>query len=81
MQVASFTGERQAVARYNQSLTEAYESSVQEGLAFGLGYGSISFVSYTTYAFAVWFGGKMILEKGYSGGDVVTALFAIMAGA
>ncbi|KAJ0080014.1 hypothetical protein Patl1_23495 [Pistacia atlantica] len=79
--VASFTGEKQAVAKYNESLTKAYKSGVQEGLAFGLGFGSISFVSYTTYALAVWFGGKMILEKGYSGGDVITVLFAIMAGA
>ncbi|KAJ0014347.1 hypothetical protein Pint_20697 [Pistacia integerrima] len=79
--VASFTGEKQAVAKYNESLTKAYKSSVQEGLAFGLGYGSISFFSYTTYALAVWFGGKMILRKGYSGGDAITALFDIMAGA
>ncbi|KAJ0080013.1 hypothetical protein Patl1_23494 [Pistacia atlantica] len=79
--VAAFTGEKQAVAKYNESLTKAYKSSVQEGLAFGLGYGSISFFSYTTYALAVWFGGKMILRKGYSGGDAITALFDIMAGA
>lgn len=80
IQVASFNGEKQAVAKYNESLTKAYKSGVQEGLASGLGIGSVNFVLYSSYSLAVWFGGKMILEKGYSGGDVISVIFAVMTG-
>ncbi|KAJ0092050.1 hypothetical protein Patl1_24721 [Pistacia atlantica] len=78
--VASFTGEKQAVAKYNDSLSKAYKSGVQEGLASGIGFGSVNFVLYSSYALAVWFGGKMILERGYSGGDVISVIFAVMTG-
>ncbi|KAG4930845.1 hypothetical protein JHK82_047918 [Glycine max] len=40
-QVASFTGESQAIAQYNQSLTKAYRTAVQDGVVAGLGLGSI----------------------------------------
>ncbi|KAJ4721873.1 ABC transporter B family protein [Melia azedarach] len=78
--VASFTGEKQAVAKYNKSLTKAYKSGVQEGLVAGLGFGTFELTMYCSYALAVWFGGKMILHKGYTGGDVLSILFATMLG-
>ncbi|CAK8563878.1 unnamed protein product [Lathyrus sativus] len=78
--VASFTGEKQAIAQYNQSLTKAYKIGVQEGLAIGLGLGSVRLFVYCTYALAVWFGGKMVLEKGYTGGEVVSIFFAVLTG-
>ncbi|PNY04010.1 ABC transporter B family member 11-like protein [Trifolium pratense] len=78
--VASFTGEKQAIAQYNQSLTKAYKIGVQEGLAIGLGFGSARLLVYCTYALTVWFGGKMVLEKGYTGGQVISVFFAILTG-
>ncbi|CAL8079209.1 unnamed protein product [Prunus armeniaca] len=33
-----------------------------------------------SYALAVWFGGKMILEKGYTGGEVMNVVFAVLTG-
>lgn len=80
IQVASFTGEKQAITKYNESLTKAYKSGVQEGLAAGLGFGTVTFIAFSSYALAVWFGGKMILNKGYKGGDVINVIFAIMTG-
>jgi ATP-binding cassette subfamily B (MDR/TAP) protein 1 len=80
VQVASFTGEKQAIAQYNQSLTKAYRIGVQEGLAIGLGFGSARLLVYCTYALTVWFGGKMVLEKGYTGGEVISVFFAILTG-
>jgi ATP-binding cassette subfamily B (MDR/TAP) protein 1 len=35
---------------------------------------------FCSYALAVWFGGKMILEKGYNGGDVLSVIFAVLTG-
>ncbi|KAI4335103.1 hypothetical protein L6164_013782 [Bauhinia variegata] len=78
--VASFTGEKQAIAKYNQSLTKAYRAGVQGGVAAGLGLGFVRVIVYSSYALAIWFGGKMILEKGYTGGQVITVFFAVLMG-
>ncbi|KAG6409945.1 hypothetical protein SASPL_127988 [Salvia splendens] len=78
--VASFTGERRAVDRYEKSLHKAYKAGVQEGLAAGLGSGVSMLALYCSYALAVWFGSKMIIEKGYTGGHVLNIMMAILLG-
>ncbi|XP_022638881.1 ABC transporter B family member 21-like [Vigna radiata var. radiata] len=78
--VASFTGEKQAIDKYSQSLIKAYRAGVKEALASGFGFGSLSFVSTCSYGLAIWFGAKMIIEKGYTGGEVVTVMLAVLTG-
>ncbi|KAL8544764.1 hypothetical protein ACS0TY_005114 [Phlomoides rotata] len=78
--VASFTGEKRAASEYNTSLEKAYKSSVNEGLATGLGLGTVMFVMFCSYGLAVWYGAKMILEKGHSGGDVFTVIVSVLTG-
>ncbi|GKB38274.1 ABC transporter B family member 11-like protein [Tanacetum coccineum] len=51
--VASFAREKKAVADYDNSLKDAYTSSVNEGLAAGLGLGSMLSIIYFSYALAV----------------------------
>lgn len=78
--VASFTGEKRAVAAYESSLIKAYQSGVQEGWATGLGFGCAMFIIFCSYALAIWFGAKMILEKGYTGGEVLNVIIAVLTG-
>ncbi|KAM7521367.1 hypothetical protein LguiA_011269 [Lonicera macranthoides] len=78
--VASFTGEKQAVVNYNKSLINAYKSGVHEGLVSGLGFGTLMGIVFLSYGLAVWFGGKMILEKGYTGGQVINVIVALLTG-
>ncbi|KAJ8898760.1 hypothetical protein K2173_005065 [Erythroxylum novogranatense] len=78
--VASFTGEKQAIDNYKQFLIAAYKSSVHEGFASGLGFGTVLSAAFCTYSFAVWFGAKMIMEKGYTGGKVLNVLVAVLTG-
>ncbi|PKI36032.1 hypothetical protein CRG98_043607 [Punica granatum] len=78
--VASFTGEKLAIAKYNRSLNKAYKSGVQEGLATGFGFGLMMFIVMCTYSLALWFGGKVIIEKGYTGGDVMNIIFSVLVG-
>ncbi|XP_035547503.1 ABC transporter B family member 11-like isoform X2 [Juglans regia] len=78
--VASYTGEKEAITKYKKSLTKAYKSGVHEGLAAGLGIGAAMFIIFCSFALAIWFGGKMILEKGYTGGDVINVIFAVLTG-
>ncbi|KAI3444981.1 hypothetical protein Pfo_001646 [Paulownia fortunei] len=78
--VASFTGEKQAVANYKKFLASSYKSNIDVGLSDGLGTGSLMFILFCSYGLAVWFGSKMILHKGYTGGEVFTVLLAVTIG-
>ncbi|KAL5705493.1 ABC-type xenobiotic transporter [Ranunculus cassubicifolius] len=78
--VASFTREKHAVTEYEKSLNKAYKSSVQEGLASGIGQGTVLLILFCSYALALWFGGLMISEKGYTGGDVINIILAVLTG-
>ncbi|EYU28160.1 hypothetical protein ABFS82_13G089300 [Erythranthe guttata] len=76
--VASFCGETQAIAKYNKKLEIAYKASAKQGLVSGIGLGSMLLITFTSYAFAVWYGSRLIIDKGYNGGDVVNVILAIM---
>lgn len=79
-QVAAFTGEKLAIEKYNKSLEKAYKTGVQQGLASGLGMGVVHLIIFSSYGMAVWVGGKMIINKGYTGGDVINIIFAVLTG-
>ncbi|CAM8985498.1 unnamed protein product [Rhodiola kirilowii] len=78
--VGSFTGERQAIALYNKALAKAYKFGVQEGLAAGLGFGSLTCTLFCSYGFAVWFGAKTIAERNYTAGRVMNVMLAVLTG-
>lgn len=61
-------------------MIKAYKSGVKRGLVTGLSMGTRNLISYSGYALAVWFGGRMIVDKGYSGGDVLTVIFGVLLG-
>jgi hypothetical protein len=43
--------------------------------------GSVFCIFFSSYGLAIWYGGKLIISKGYSGGDIINILFAVMTGA
>ncbi|KAK6162938.1 hypothetical protein DH2020_002779 [Rehmannia glutinosa] len=61
-------------------LASSYKSDVDVGLSTGLGAGSLMCILFCSYGLAVWFGAKMILHKGYTGGEVFTIIFAVIMG-
>ncbi|VAH39838.1 unnamed protein product [Triticum turgidum subsp. durum] len=79
--VVSFNGEKQAIEAYNKLIHRSYENVVEEGLTNGFGMGSVFFALFSSYGLAIWYGGKLVLTKGYTGGQVLTVLLAIMTGA
>uniref|UniRef100_A0A0E0JZ71 MDR-like ABC transporter n=1 Tax=Oryza punctata TaxID=4537 RepID=A0A0E0JZ71_ORYPU len=79
--VVSFTGERRATDKYNEFLKISYRSAVHQGAAMGLGIGSVLLIVFCSYGLAVWYGAKLIIEKGYTGGYIINVLMAIMSGA
>ncbi|KAH7513544.1 hypothetical protein FEM48_Zijuj12G0211500 [Ziziphus jujuba var. spinosa] len=78
--VASFLGEKRAIDNYKKSITTAYKAGVQSGLISGLGVGFIMLILFGSYALAVWYGGKMITEEGYTPRDVLNIMFAVLTG-
>jgi ATP-binding cassette subfamily B (MDR/TAP) protein 1 len=78
--VASFTGEKQAIKNYKKYLITAYKSGVDEGLASGLGFATVMLVMFSSYGMAIWYGSKLILNKGYNGGDVLNVIMAVLTG-
>ncbi|KAI9120891.1 hypothetical protein K1719_007924 [Acacia pycnantha] len=78
--VASFTGEKKAVENYNRKLKVAYKSMVKQGMATGLGFGLVTFFIFCTYGLAMWYGAKLIRDRGYNGGAVLTIIMALMMG-
>ncbi|KAF3675298.1 ABC transporter B family member 3 [Capsicum annuum] len=56
----------------------AYAFTVKQGLVSGIGLGGVLLILLSTYRLAIWYGSKLIIEKGYHGGDVINVLMAIM---
>lgn len=77
----SFTGESRAISEYKEHLKISYKSAVHQGIAGGLGVGSLLLIVFCSYGLAVWYGAKLIIEKGYTGGYIINVLMAIMTGA
>ncbi|KAG5622229.1 hypothetical protein H5410_007447 [Solanum commersonii] len=78
--VAAFNGEKLAMIKYDNTLKIAYAFTVQQGLVSGVELGTFLLVLLSTYGLAIWYGSKLIIEKGYRGGDVINVLMAIMIG-
>ncbi|XP_074317748.1 ABC transporter B family member 11-like [Silene latifolia] len=74
--VASFTGEEQATRNYYEAIGGAYKSGVLEGMAAGTGFGIVMFVMYSSYALAIWYGSRMVLQGSYTGGTVISIIVA-----
>ncbi|XP_051225559.1 ABC transporter B family member 11 [Lolium perenne] len=79
--VVSFNGEKKAIASYNNFIKKAYKTVIEEGLINGFGMGSVFCILFSSYGLAFWYGGKLIIDKGYTGGKILTVLFAVLTGA
>ena len=78
--VASFTGEKRAIEKYNNKIVIAYNVMTQQGLASGIGIGVVLMIVFGTYGLAIWYGSRLIIERGYNGGQVINVIFALMSG-
>ncbi|KAJ4899962.1 ABC transporter B family member 9 [Raphanus sativus] len=78
--VVAFTGEKQATEKYESKLEIAYKTMVTQGLISGLGLGTMLAAIFCSYSLAVWYGAKLIIGKGYNGGQVINVIFAVLTG-
>lgn len=47
----------------------------------GLGIGLLLLIVFCSYTLAVWYGARLVIEKGYTGGYIINVIMAIMTGA
>lgn len=79
--MVSFTGEKRAIDKYDEKLEVAYKSTVKQGLASGIGMGTMVMIIFGTYGLATWYGARLIIKKGYNGGQIINVIMSIMTGA
>ncbi|PHT67005.1 ABC transporter B family member 12 [Capsicum annuum] len=56
------------------TVVEQTISSIRTDLAPGIYVGGYYFFYYTSYALAIWYGSKMVLDHNYTGGDVMNVI-------
>ncbi|OVA00084.1 ABC transporter [Macleaya cordata] len=78
--VASFTGEKEAIEKYNKILPKTYIFMTRQALASGMGFGVPIAVLYSFYGLAMWYGSKLIVEKGFDGGNITNIIFSLAVG-
>ncbi|WOH11980.1 hypothetical protein DCAR_0831476 [Daucus carota subsp. sativus] len=78
--VVSFTGEKNAMEKYDSKILIAYATAKHNGIASGLGIGAVILSVFSTYGLAIWYGSKLIIEKGYDGGKVMNVIMSIITG-
>eukprot|EP00741_Cyanophora_paradoxa_P002276 tig00000572_g2208.t1 len=87
--VVSHCGEKREQERYRENLQEARRFGMKKGLSAGMSVGAMMLVMFCTYGLAFWFGSWLIQHEVwnparggiYTGGDIMTVLFAIVMGA
>jgi ATP-binding cassette subfamily B (MDR/TAP) protein 1 len=50
-------------------------------MATGLGFGFVMLILFCAHGLTAWYGAKLIIDKGYEGGQVVSVWMAFMTGA
>lgn len=70
--VYSFTAERIIVEKYSSTLDKTTRLGMKQGIAKGLAVGSTG-LSFTIWAFLAWYGSRLVMYKGESGGRIYAA--------
>lgn len=70
--VYSFTAEKRIVERYSTILDKTTTLGIKQGIAKGLAVGSTG-LSFMIWAFLAWYGSRLVMYKGESGGRIYAA--------
>ncbi|XP_077454196.1 ATP-dependent translocase ABCB1-like [Stigmatopora argus] len=79
--VFAFNGQRREIKRYSKNLEEAKNMGIKKAISSNTAMGFIYMMIFLSYALAFWYGSKLILNKEYTTGTVLTVLFAMIFGA
>ncbi|KAI3709576.1 hypothetical protein L2E82_39342 [Cichorium intybus] len=77
--VYSFTAEKMIVKKYSMILDRTTEMGLKQGVAKGLAVGSTG-LSFAIWALIAWYGSRLVMYKGESGGRIYTSGLAFVLG-
>ncbi|XP_068643273.1 putative ABC transporter B family member 8 [Aristolochia californica] len=77
--VYSFTAEKRTVSKYSAILEKTSKLGIAQGFAKGLAVGSTG-LSFAIWAFLAWYGSRLVMYKGESGGRVYAAGISFILG-
>jgi ATP-binding cassette subfamily B (MDR/TAP) protein 1 len=81
--VVAFSGEERARSAYVRALSGMKRAAAFAGMTAGVGMGMVLFIMFCSYALALWYGGRLVLQdaQNYSGGTVLIVFFSVLIGA
>lgn len=77
--VYSFTAERTIIERYSKILERTAKLGISQGIAKGLAVGSTG-LSFVIWALLAWYGSRLVMYKGESGGRIYAASISFILG-
>lgn len=77
--VYSFTAERTIIEKYSEILDRTKKMGIKQGIAKGLAVGSTG-LSFAIWAFLAWYGSRLVMYKGESGGRIYAASISFILG-
>ncbi|XP_073151034.1 putative ABC transporter B family member 8 [Henckelia pumila] len=77
--VYSFTAERSIIQKYSSILDRTKKLGIKQGIAKGLAIGS-SGISFAIWALLAWYGSRLVMHKGESGGRIYAAGVSFVLG-
>lgn len=77
--VYSFTAEKTIVSKYSTILDRTMEMGLKQGIAKGLAIGSTG-LSFAIWALIAWYGSRLVMYKGESGGRIYSSGLAFVLG-
>ncbi|KAJ3679074.1 hypothetical protein LUZ60_017085 [Juncus effusus] len=77
--VYSFVAEDRTMEKFSSALEYSVKLGLKQGLAKGLAIGSNS-ITFTLYAFNVWYGSRLVMYHGEQGGTVFAVAAAVIVG-
>lgn len=77
--IYSFTAEKSIVERYSVILEKTVRLGIKQGIAKGLAVGSTG-LSFAIWAFLAWYGSRLVMYHGESGGRIYAAGISFVLG-
>ncbi|KAJ4952948.1 hypothetical protein NE237_029780 [Protea cynaroides] len=77
--IYSFTAEKRILERYSDILDRTVKLGIKQGIAKGIAVGSTG-LSFAIWAFLAWYGSRLVMSKGESGGRIYAAGVSFIMG-
>ena len=78
--VYAFNAEDRTGDEYDGALDLPTKVGIRQGFIGGAAMGVVNLIAFCTYALAMWYGAKRVVDGAYDGGQVLTVLFSILIG-